>query len=55
MVFTTGLRSVLITECNRAKSASHKLCIFTESAMHYEYENLQLFLGNYNLKFSENG
>ena len=55
MVFTTRLRSVLITECPRPKSVSHKLCIFTESAMHYEYENLQLFLGNYDVKFGKNG
>ena len=54
MVFTTGLRSV-ITICPRTKSASHKICILTQSAMHCEYENLQLFLGNYNLKFGING
>ena len=55
MVFTTRLRSVFMTECPRLKSVSHKLCIFTESAMLYEYENLQLFLGNYDVKFGENG
>ena len=48
MVFRAGMRSV-ITVCPRAK-----IC-FTESAMHYECENLQLFLGNYNLKFGVNG
>ena len=37
------------------EGASHKLCIFTQSAIHYEYENLQLCIGNYNLKFSVNG
>ena len=54
MVFTTGLTSV-ITYVPGQKSASHKLCIFTESVMHYKYENIQLFLGNYNLKFGVNG
>ena len=38
---------------SQGKNLLHKLYIFTEQAMHYE--NLQLFLGNYNLKFGENG
>ena len=31
------------------------VCSVTQAAMHCEYENLQSFLGNYNLKFGVNG
>ena len=45
-------------KCNhhmsQGKNLLHTNSVF-ESAMHYEYENLQLFLGNYNLKFGVNG
>ena len=44
MVFRAGLRSV-ITICPKGKNVLH-----TESAMHYEYENLQLYLGNYKVE-----
>ena len=58
MVFTKWLTSFLLnTECpqpmSQGKNLLHTNCIFTDSAMYYE--NLQLFLGNYNLKFGENG
>ena len=45
MVFTAGNHRMF----------QDKNLLHTGSAMHYEYENLQLFLGNYNLKFGVNG
>ena len=44
MVFTTGLRNV-ITVCPRPKSASHKLCILTESACIMNMKSFNSSLG----------
>ena len=48
-----GLQS-MAEKCNHRMSQGKNL-LRTESAVHYEYENLQLYLGNHILKFGVNG